>query len=111
MTFLKTRNIERADIEFKEVSELSENDDGKEIGGLTQFRGFSNIPEKINSVDVLILDSTSSKEKYNLIKHEIGHVLGLRQADSTNSMMWENMYERETHDIGICEIFYSIFFL
>ena len=37
--------------------------------------------------------------------------LGLRQADSTNSMMWENMYERETHDIGICEIFYSIFFL
>ena len=74
MTFPKTKNIERADIEFKEGSDLGENDDGKEIGSLTQFRGFDNSPEKINNVDVFILDSLPSKEKYNLIKHEIGHV-------------------------------------
>ena len=105
MTFSKTRNIERDDIEFKEVGDLGENDNGKEIGGLIQFRALESTPKKINSIDVFILDSLSSKEKYNLIKHEIGHASGLRQADSTNSMRWENMDERETNDIGICELY------
>lgn len=60
----------------------------------------------MTAVDVMTWkDIPTTKLKYNTIKHEIGHALGLMHADSPMSLMYDDQSTREADFIGMCEAY------
>jgi predicted Zn-dependent protease len=112
LTFVDNKDPEKADVKIG-FSDSDEDADGEEFhygeslaAGLTKLtlndKGF------IDRVDVVFSGSIfdnkiDESELEQIVRHEIGHVLGLGHANFDDSIMFENI-DSKTRNISDCEI-------
>ena len=108
ITFAKSRNVDRANIYFQQVTSYTmientgyNDEDGRENAGRIQTfsDGYST-----TSIDIHILEKLDVGEKYKVVKHLFGHALGLGHSDDINDLMHEGSAITST-SISRCDKF------
>ena len=96
-----------ADITVKEVKNLgsAKTYEEQEIGGNTILYGNRDF-NLIRSINIEVKKELDDPlEKYSIIRHEIGHALGLKHSDNDNSIMYHSIDNYENQEITVCDAY------